>query len=170
MLPVEPWSKTGHTQTNLPEAWVTLAIQANPAYHFKVIDYELEGTTLPKKGYSGENTSYNGYNNISRNLRFDVAQNAYLGKRGTAVNLTCLSPDQHFWYSLTSNFIQDYTRRDTKNKYNFPTANPSTIELLRYKSINEAKEQINIKEDLSMMRYPSTLRLKTLSIADVGPY
>ena len=157
--------------TNLSEVWVSLAIQANPAYHFKAIDLEFEGTRLRKKDYSRENTSYKTYNNmLSRNVRFDVVQNAYLGKRGTAVNLTCFSPEPHFWYSLTSNFIQNYGRRNNATKYNFPTKNSPTIELLRYKSINEAKARLHIKEDLTMMRYASTLRLKNLSTADVGPY
>ena len=106
---------------------------------------------------------------------------AYLGKPGVHVNITCISPDSHSWYSTSKNFAEHLASPSSSSSSSSISSNNSanhsssmderTLNIIHHKSTAKLKEGLGMKDYLAVADLTmSTLELKNLSVDDVGSY
>ena len=167
-----PDSGSGYTaeaeenDTSPPE--VMLAIHGNRPHLIKTI-YEKGDARSNNKPMP---TLSSIYANVTQNPIADAEQPAYLAKLGGAVNITCFSPEKHFWCSSTPNFARSAGQLHGSSCITTLIDNTSSnIDLVYHRALDDARKIMQLPEDLKMRNVSvSTLLLKNLSVDDVGSY
>ena len=145
-----------------------LAIQGSSPLEIKLIHDEGNSKSSSKVKPTLATT----YVDTEEGATSGTEQSAYLGKLGTSVNITCFSPEKHFWCGSTSNFAKSSGKGNESFCF-ISTSNisSSTIDLAHHSDLDDVKKFMYLPKDLEGMEVSvSTLHLKNLSIYDVGSY
>ena len=112
------------------------------------------------------------FDNITQGMISETQQSAYVGHVGGAVNITCLSPDEHYWCSSTSNFAKSVVWFDHSSCFtSLNDTTSSTIQVIYHTESDNIKKEMQLEEEFERMNFSaSTLILKNLSVNDVGSY
>ena len=168
----EMYSGSGHNEdimedyVYLPE--VILGIQSELQHTIKAItdkgDAKANKKPIP--------ISMNSFDNITQGMISDTQQSAYVGQVGGAVNITCLSPDEHYWCSSTSNFAKSVVWFDHSSCFtSLNDTTSSTVQVIYHSESEGIKKEMRLEEEFESMNFSaSTLLLKNLSVDDVGSY
>ena len=145
-----------------------LAIQGSSALEIKLIHDEGDSKSSNKP----KPTLATKYVDIEEETTSGTEQSAYLGHLGTSVNITCFTPEKHFWCGSTSNFAKSFGKGNESFCFtSISDISSSTIDLVHHSDLDDVKKLMYLPEGLEGMEVSvSTLHLKNLSIFDVGSY
>ena len=112
------------------------------------------------------------FNNIEQDDRPEREQVAYVGRLGESVNISCLTPGEHFWCISTSRFAKSSSWLDDTSCFT-STVNTvsSSVQVLHYSGLADVRSSLHLEEDMAKRNLTaSTLIFKNLSTSDVGSY